>query len=97
MAVDPFYLTPEWKALRRACLQRDHYRCVSCGERAFVADHIIGRRRWFSEGRAGSPDVLSNLRAFCGTCDRKIKEMANGQRRKGGVVGVIGADGWPVA
>ena len=51
MAVDPFYLTPEWKALRRACLERDHHRCVSCGERAFVADHIIGRRRWLAENR----------------------------------------------
>ena len=98
MAVDPYYLTPEWKALRRACLERDGFLCVSCGERAVVADHIIGRRRWFAENRAGSPDVLSNLRSMCLSCDRRITEhpSTGGQRRNGGSTGVIGVDGFPV-
>ena len=94
--VDPFYASPEWKALRMACLERDHFRCVSCGDRATVADHKISRRRWFAERLPGSPDTLGNLRSFCGTCDRKVKEMSNGIRRNGGSTGVIGADGFPV-
>lgn len=96
MAVDPFYLTPEWKMLRRACLERDDHRCVSCGDLARVADHKISRRNWFAQRLAGSPDTLANLRSFCDTCDRRVKEMSNGQRRNGGSTGVIGVDGFPV-
>jgi 5-methylcytosine-specific restriction endonuclease McrA len=92
----PYYQTPEWRALRIACLKRDGFRCQSCGERASIADHKIGRRRWMAEGRSGSPDVLDNLRALCRVCDNRIKEDASGTRRNRGSTGVIGADGFPL-
>ena len=96
-AADPFYASAEWKALRLATLQRDGFRCALCGEPATIADHIIGRRRWFAECLPGSPDTLANTRSLDRTCDNRIKEDADGQRRNGGRAGVIGADGFPVA
>ena len=94
---DAYYLSPEWKALRHACLTRDGFRCTACGEPAFIADHIISRRRWAAESRPGSPDTLANLQSRCRTCDNRTKEDAFGNRRNGGVAGVIGPDGFPVA
>ena len=79
--VEPFYLSAEWKALREATFKRDGYRCVLCGERAIVADHIISRRRWFAERLPGSPDTLGNMRSLCRTDDNRFKEDAAGDRR----------------
>ena len=87
---NPFYLTEEWKALRHATLERDHHRCVACGERGFIADHIVCRKD-------GGTDTLANLRTLCRTCDNRVKEGRSGKRGNGGVFGVIGADGWPTA
>ena len=95
--VDAFYVSPEWKALRHACLTRDGFRCVSCGDRAMIADHKISRRVWFAKGLVGSPDTLDNLRSFCRRCDNRVKERTNGERANAGSTGVIGADGFPVA
>lgn len=72
--VDPFYQSPEWKALRVACFKRDGYRCVECGERAIIADHIKRRRD-------GGPDTLDNLRSLCRACDNRLKETWSGKRR----------------
>lgn len=85
---DSFYLSPQWKLLRSACLERDGHRCV-CGSRAFIVDHIKSRR-------AGGTDTLDNLRSLCRTCDNRVKEF-KGRRKNSGSLGVIGADGWPVA
>jgi 5-methylcytosine-specific restriction endonuclease McrA len=71
---DPYYFTPEWKALRQACLKRDGYACVMCGEPAIVADHIISRK-------AGGTDALSNLRSLCREHDNRFKERPGGWRR----------------
>ncbi len=89
---DSFYFTKEWKELRRACLERDGFRCVTpgCGRPASVADHIVSRR-------AGGPDRLGNLRSLCPICDNRIREGRNGRRRNGGIVAITGADGWPIA
>ena len=87
---DPFYATPEWKALRLEALKRDHFRCVACGDRARTVDHIVRRRD-------GGADALPNLRSLCITCDNRVKEDARGARRNGGTFGVIGVDGWPIA
>jgi 5-methylcytosine-specific restriction endonuclease McrA len=79
--VDSFYHSPEWSALRQACLKRDRYTCQvalpGCEGRANIADHIVSRRN-------GGPDVLSNLRAVCRTCDNRVKEDALGRRRGSG-------------
>ena len=78
---DPFYATPEWKALRKACFERDGGRCVVCGAQAVVPDHIVSRRTWFAERRPGSPDTLANLRSLCRTHDNAVKEGPTGERR----------------
>ena len=78
---DEFYLSGEWKALRLACLKRDRWRCVICGEPAVVADHVIGRRKWVAEGLPGSPDELENLRSLCRRDDNRLKEGPDGERR----------------
>ena len=78
---DAFYHTPEWKALRTACLKRDGWRCVVCGKPAIVADHVIGRRKWIAERLPGSPDTLGNLRSLCRGHDNAMKEGPDGERR----------------
>lgn len=74
---DDFYHSAEWQALRRMCFQRDGNRCVVCGERASIADHIVSRKN-------GGKDDLSNLRSLCRPCDNRVKEDAAGDRRSGG-------------
>jgi 5-methylcytosine-specific restriction endonuclease McrA len=75
-AADPFYLTPEWKALRLACLKRDGFRCVvsGCDRPAVVADHIVARK-------GGGPDELGNLRSLCRVHDNRAREAPGGGRR----------------
>ena len=73
---DNFYASDEWKALRKACLERDHFKCVLCGSPGFIADHIASRR-------SGGLDHLSNLRSLCRRCDNSLKEKWDGSRRKG--------------
>jgi 5-methylcytosine-specific restriction enzyme A len=77
--VDPYYVSPEWRALRIACLCRDRYKCTApgCTNTATVADHIVSRK-------AGGPDTLDNLRSLCRSCDARIREDASGRRKAGG-------------
>ena len=84
MPSDPSYQTPQWKALRASCIQRDHGRCVACGERGLIADHIIPRKR-------GGPDNLANLRTLCRRCDNQRHADKAGIPRKV----AVGVDGWP--
>ncbi len=91
---DPFYLSLEWRGkggLREQVLRRDGYRCTTpgCGSRATIVDHIVPRR-------SGGGDVLGNLRSLCRLCDNRVKELANGKRRNGGIISVTGLDGWPI-
>ena len=43
---DPYYLTPEWRELRRQTLERDGGVCTvpGCRRPAVVADHIVSRK-----------------------------------------------------
>lgn len=61
--IDPYYDTPEWRALRRDTLHRDKHICQYCGCKAFQADHVIPRWK-------NGPDHLSNLVACCATCNK---------------------------
>ena len=76
---DSYYLSPEWKALRAACLNRDEHRCSEpgCNSRAIIADHITSRRN-------GGADTLDNLRSLCRAHDNRKKENWDGTRRSGG-------------
>lgn len=92
MPADPYYSSAGWQTLRRACLDRDHWRCTTprCGARATFADHVIPRRK-------GGPDALTNLASLCRACHGRKSA------RQDGALGhapsrsrPVGADGWPV-
>lgn len=98
MTQPSFYKSPEWIALRAACLKRDGHRCTVKGctsKYRLTADHINTRPRYHGLTPA---DVLSNLRTLCGYHDAQVKEVRNGKRRNGGVFTVRGMDasGQPV-
>lgn len=77
--VDPYYATPEWRALREARLRLDGYRCtvLGCDAAALVVDHVVSRRN-------GGSDELAGLRSLCRTHDNRFKEDHTGRRRGGG-------------
>jgi 5-methylcytosine-specific restriction endonuclease McrA len=92
-----FYASPQWKALRTACLERDRRCCFvhGCNAIATHADHIRARPR---SPTLTPADRIDNLRSLCATHDAQVKEMASGARRRGGRFTVKGADaeGWPL-
>lgn len=87
---NPYYRTTHWRALRRACLERDHYCCVvqGCREPARVADHIETRPPVSTPCEA---DRLDNLRSLCCSHDAQVKEY-RGKRKQGGTFKVKGCD-----
>jgi hypothetical protein len=97
MAVNPYYLSAHWRALRSTALKRDGGMCVTpgCRLRAVIVDHIQTRP---PVAHATSFDVLPNLRSLCRSCDSQIKERG-GVRKRGGIAVAKGcdADGWPLA
>jgi 5-methylcytosine-specific restriction endonuclease McrA len=92
-----YYTTAHWKALRRAALERDGYRCTVSGRRrpATHVDHIRTRPQ---QGEPAPEDRLDNLRSLCSVHDAQIKERRNGQRGRGGrpIVRGCDIDGWPL-
>lgn len=63
-----YYHTPEWAALRKACLARDHDQCVICaGTRRLTAHHIRPRSE-------GGRDHLDNLVTVCGDHHSSIEQ-----------------------
>lgn len=86
MPSDPFYQSPEWRALRKACLDRDSNRCTTCQRRGWIAHHVRARKQ-------GGPDSLANLTTLCATCDNRTHADKAGTPRKV----AVGADGWPLA
>lgn len=80
MPGDRYYQTPQWRALRRACLKRDGYRCTAPGctsTERLIADHIVSRRK-------GGSDTLANLRTLCAHHDAQVKETTKGTRWNNG-------------
>ena len=100
MARNTYYQSSHWKALKKACHERDGWKCVVPGctsprGKGLTCDHIETRPNVSYPTPA---DVLPNTRTLCDFHDRQIKEKADGERRKGGVATVKGcdADGWPL-
>ena len=58
--VDPFYVSREWRGLRREVLQRDPYCTRGCGAPSTNVDHVVSRRN-------GGTDTLDNLIGLCAT------------------------------
>lgn len=56
--------TITWSMIRRYVMRRDLGICQACGEPADEVDHIWPRY-W------GGPDEFDNLRAICGTCNKR--------------------------
>ena len=63
-----------WAAARRQALDRDRYRCRSCGRAGRLeCDHVIPLER------SGDPYDLGNLQALCRACH--IAKTAQENRR----------------
>jgi 5-methylcytosine-specific restriction protein A len=78
---DPYYQTPEWRALRAAVLRRDPLcKTPGCGRASEHADHIIPRAK-------GGADAMFNLRGLCEGCHNSRTARGNGELRR-----VIGCD-----
>lgn len=75
---DPFYLSGNWRRLRRAALERDHYLCQRCRRRvATVVHHIIPVKDCPEKMRD-----LDNLESVCAMCHNLLHP------EKGGAVAV---------
>ena len=76
-----WYVTPQWKALRRAQLRKCP-QCVECGRSANTVDHIQphrGDRRLFYDP--------TNLQSMCRTCHNVVKRRDEmGDPNRGSVV-----------
>lgn len=88
---DPFYNTPQWRALRKQALIRDCYRCVVCQRDVHHkgqsrVDHIVSRRQ-----RPDLSLVLSNVRTLCPSCDNKRHAEKGGSAVHG-----VALDGTPL-
>ena len=100
MARNTYYQSSHWKALKKACHERDGWKCVVPGctsprGKGLTCDHIETRPNVDYPTRA---DVLSNLRTLCRSHDAQRKEDASGKRRGPNDFVVRGCDesGWPL-
>lgn len=92
--VDPFYLSPEWKAIRLKRLRMDRWHCTQCGcpcggkKRGQASPHVdhIKTRRQHPELQLD----INNLRTLCHPCHSqrtRLDQLARPQ---------IGPDGYPI-
>jgi len=71
---DPFYLSANWKRLRKAALERDHYLCQRCKRRpAAVVHHIIPVKECPDRMRD-----LDNLESVCAMCHNLLHPEKGG-------------------
>lgn len=63
-----------WERVRRACLDRDGWRCQHCGRYGNEADHIVPLEQ------GGAPYDLENTQTLCKTC-----HIAKTQSEKAGI------------
>lgn len=66
-ARNAYYQSSEWRALRRACLDRDHSRCVVCTDTYRLTAHHIHARE------LGGADAIENLTTLCGRCHSSLE------------------------
>lgn len=77
---DATYNDPEYRRNRVACLERARHRCEIalediCEGRATQTDHIVAVS-------LGGTHALSNLRAACPACHRKVTAQQGGGYRR---------------
>lgn len=62
----PDLLTPEWKRLRRAVLERDGWRCTACGKAVEGADATVDHVVPYTGPES---NVMHNLVTLCRSCN----------------------------
>lgn len=78
-AADPFYLSPAWRAVRRAVLIRDHWWCQRCKRRsANTVHHLLPRSE-----RPDLALVMENLEAVCCLCHAQEHPEKGEKTRRG--------------
>ena len=71
---DPFYLSANWRRLRKAALERDHYLCQRCKRRpATVVHHRIPVKDCPDKMRD-----LDNLESVCAMCHNLLHPEKGG-------------------
>ena len=66
----PFYDSPQWQAVRRIVLRRDHYTCCDCSGRANEVHHIVE----LNPININDPNVAlnpANLMSLCSRCHKR--------------------------
>lgn len=80
----PWYYGPNWPEKRRECIERDDYRCQSCGMhennhwRGLSVHHITPLRHFRHGGGVDyeSANALGNLVTLCDACHSRWEKMA---------------------
>lgn len=94
---DTWYLSPEWKALRKEALRRDRYTCQVCGVSIRgakfggarpIVDHVEPRRQ-----RPDLAMALNNLVSLCIACHNR---KSRGDGSHGVIKPKIGENGFPL-
>lgn len=62
----PDLLTPEWKRLRKAVLNRDGWRCTACGKPVEGSDATVDHIVPYSGPES---NVMHNLATLCRSCN----------------------------
>jgi 5-methylcytosine-specific restriction endonuclease McrA len=72
------------EALRRACFERDQYRCSECDTLVTWDGYFIGRGQMahIKSRGAGGSDELSNVRTLCQKCHIEIEHGYGKTRTK---------------
>lgn len=84
----PFYDSPQWQAVRRIVLRRDHYTCCDCSSRANEVHHIVE----LTTANINDPNIAlnpANLMSLCGQCHKK-RTLSEGDAGSGYAFGQDG-------
>lgn len=77
---DPFYLSPEWRALMRRIKKERGAHCEHCGAGGrIIGDHVVEIK---DGGERLDP---RNVRLMCMPCHNRKTAKARGKRARGGV------------
>ena len=76
IAYEAFLRTPFWKALSRACIERDLFRCTKCSfGKLLQAHHVTYPADW-------NQTTLEHLVTLCGRCHRQAHGIPEPPRKK---------------
>lgn len=73
-----YLLSPAWKVLRTQVLQRDGYRCTSCGSRRRLEVHHLSYAHYNRTGGSSLEDCTT----LCHPCHEQITARARRRRAR---------------